>query len=134
MKRPPRNIPPLGPPRASPRQRILAAWRGYDLAPLENARPAVRSAAELMQKVTQTLRLDRRLGEAELVKVWNDLLAPDIVAHAQPTGIHKGTLFVNVDSSPWLSEIVRFRNKEILERLQHSFGSKLIARISYRLG
>jgi predicted nucleic acid-binding Zn ribbon protein len=58
---------------------------------------------------------------------------PNIVAHAQPTGLRKGTLFVTVDSSVWLSEIVRYRRKEILERLQHSFGRDLIARISFRV-
>jgi hypothetical protein len=41
---------------------------------------------------------------------------------------------VNVDSSVWLSEIVRYRRKEILDRLQHSFGSELIKRISFRIG
>ena len=40
-------------------------------------------------------------------------------------------LFVTVDSSVWLAEIVRYRRKEILDRLQHSFGKDLIARISF---
>ena len=61
-------------------------------------------------------------------------LIPDIVAHAQPTGIRKGTLFVTVDSSVWLDEIVRYRRREILERLQNSFGRDLITRISFRTG
>jgi len=39
-----------------------------------------------------------------------------------------------VDSSAWLDEIVRYRRKEILERLQHGFGRDLIARISFRVG
>ena len=73
-------------------------------------------------------------AEAEIVKVWNHLLDPTICAHAQPTGINKGTLFVTVDSSVWLDEIVRWRRKEILERLQNSFGKTLIARISFRCG
>ena len=59
---------------------------------------------------------------------------PNIIAHAQPTGLNKGTLFVTVDSSVWLNEIVRYRRKEVLDRLQHSFGSDLIARISFRVG
>jgi predicted nucleic acid-binding Zn ribbon protein len=80
------------------------------------------------------LRIDSRRAEAEIVKVWNGLLDPDIVAHAQPVGLRKGTLFVNVDSSAWLSEIVRYRRKEILARLQHSFGRDLIAKISFRIG
>ena len=88
----------------------------------------------VLTKVLAGLRMDRRQAEAEVVKVWNNLLDPNIVAHAQPTGLRKGTLFVNVDSNVWLSEIVRYRRKEILYRLQHSFGKEFIARISFRVG
>jgi predicted nucleic acid-binding Zn ribbon protein len=87
-----------------------------------------------MAGLSKELRLDRRQAEVEVVKVWNKLLDPLIVAHAQPTGIRNGTLFVNVDSNVWLSEIVRYRRKEILDRLQHSFGREFIKRISFRVG
>lgn len=87
-----------------------------------------------MPRVLTDLRIDRRRAEAEIVKVWNDLLDPNIVAHAQPTGLNKGTLFVTVDSSVWLSEIVRYRRKEILARMQHSFGRDFIVKISFRAG
>jgi hypothetical protein len=129
------RIPPLGPGKRSSRQRVLAQWRGTDLAPAEKAK-AFRAmpASAALQKVIGDLRIDRRQSEAEIVRVWNQLLDPVIVVHAQPTGLHKGTLFVNVDSSTWLSEIVRYRRKEILDRLQHSFGRDLIAKISFRVG
>ncbi len=87
-----------------------------------------------MPRVLTELRIDRRRAEAEVVKVWNNLLDPNIVAHAQPTGLHKGTLFVAVDSSVWLSEIVRYHRTEILDRLQHSFGRDFVRRISFRPG
>jgi predicted nucleic acid-binding Zn ribbon protein len=132
---PPRRLPPLGPAKASPRERILAQWRGVNLAPLEKAQASrARSAESLMPRVLSELRIDRRRAEAEIVKVWSHLLDPNIVAHAQPTGLHKGTLFVTVDSNVWLSEMVRYRRKEILDRLQHSFGRDLIVRISFRVG
>jgi hypothetical protein len=135
LPRPPRRIPPLGPGKISARQRVFAQWRGVDLAPLEQARALrAKPASAIMPGVLSGLRIDRRQAEAEVVKVWNDLLDPTIVAHAQPTGLHKGTLFVTVDSSVWLSEIVRYRRKEILARLQHSFGHDLIVKISFRVG
>lgn len=132
---PPTHIPPLGPGKASSRQRVLAQWRGIDAAPLEKARTLrAQTAGALLPKIMGDLRLDRRRGEAEVVTVWNNLLDPNIVAHAQPAGLLKGTLFVTVDSSVSLCEIVRYRRKEILERLQYSFGPKMIARISFRVG
>jgi hypothetical protein len=124
----------LGAPRADAQQRVLAQWRGVDLAPLERARLRSRTAGDVMPLVLKELRIDKRRAEAEVLKVWNNLIDPSLVAHAQPTGLNKGTLFVTVDSSPWLDEIVRYRRKEILDRLQHSFGRDLIAKISFRLG
>lgn len=135
MNPPPRRIPPLGPPPAGRRQRVLAQWRGLDLQPLEKIRerPA-RPAGECLPKILTDLRMESRRAEAEIVRVWNDLIDPAVTAHARPTGINKGTLFVTVDSSPWLDEIVRYRRREILERLQHSFGKALITRLSFRVG
>ena len=131
----PRTIPPKGPGKKTARQKILAQWRGIDLAPLEKVqRSRVQSAAALMPKVLTELRIDRRRAEAEVVKVWNNLLNPEITAHAQPTGLRKGTLFVAVDSNVWLSEIVRYRRKEILDLLRHSFGRDFIKKISFRVG
>lgn len=100
---------------------------------IARADPA-RNAGEVMPKLLQDLRLDGRRAEAEIVKVWNQLIEPVIVAHAQPAGLRNGTLFVVVDSSVWLSEIVRYRRKEILDRLQHSFGPTLVRKISFRVG
>lgn len=136
MLRPPHHIPPLGPPKKSAKQRVLAQWRRVDLQPLEviRGRPA-KAADQLVARVLREhLRIDQRQAEAEVLQVWTKLIDPNIVAHARPTGLHKGTLFVSVDTSVWLSEIVRYHRKEILERLQHSFGKGMITRISFRIG
>jgi predicted nucleic acid-binding Zn ribbon protein len=124
-------MPPLGAPRPSRRQQVLAQWRGYDLTPLEKARA---DAAKRVGDVTQQALARKLHIDAQVVKVWNELLDANIVAHAQPVGLRRGTLFVTVDSSAWLSEIVRYRRKEILDQLQNSFGREFIARISFRVG
>jgi predicted nucleic acid-binding Zn ribbon protein len=132
---PPRKNYAKGAPRPTRRQSVLAAWRGVDLTPLEKSRArSAKPAADLMPGILKELRMDKRLGEAEVAKVWDKLIDPTLTAHAQPAGLRNGTLFVTVDSSAWLSEIVRYRRKEILDRLQHSFGKQLIVRISYRVG
>ncbi|MDB6028606.1 MAG: putative RNA-binding protein containing Zn ribbon [Verrucomicrobiales bacterium] len=121
--------------RPTARQRVLAQWRGIDVTALEKARqPSTKPINEVLPNVLSELRIDRRQSESEILKVWNHLIDPNIVAHAKPTGLNKGTLFVTVDSSTWLSEIVRYRRREILERLQNSFGKDLIAKISFRVG
>jgi predicted nucleic acid-binding Zn ribbon protein len=123
------------PRRKSPRQRALAEWRGVDLEPLEIAKAVrARGADKVVSRVLMDLKMDSRQAEIEIVKVWNSLIDPNIVAHAQPANVRNGTLFVRVDNSAWLSEIVRYRRKEILDRLQNSFGKTYIQKISYRVG
>ena len=132
---PPRSLPPLGPRRLSARERVLADWRGVATLAAETAHTLrARSTGDVLPRVLEGLGMDRRRIEVEIVRVWKNLLDPNIVAHAQPTGLRKGTLFVAVDSSAWLSEIVRYRRKEILDRLHHAFGRDLIQRISFRVG
>ncbi|MEO5803281.1 MAG: DUF721 domain-containing protein [Verrucomicrobiota bacterium] len=124
-----------GPRKSSAQQNVLAAWRGIDLAPVEIGRAkTARPAGDIMPRILKDLRIDRRQSESEILKVWNHLIDPNLVAHAKPTGINKGTLFVTVDSSVWLDEIVRYRRHDILQRLQTSFGKDLITRISFRVG
>lgn len=136
MSLPPRRyIPPLGPPKLSARDKVLAAWRGVDVTPFVRANQRREKSSEaLVGHLMKDLRMERRRAEAEIVRVWNNLIDPTITAHAQPTGINKGTLFVTVDNNVWLSEIVRYRRKEIIDRLQNSFGKEMIARISFRCG
>jgi hypothetical protein len=135
MLPPPKQRPRPRGPQSSAKQRVLAQWRGVDLTPLEIAQKAsARSVGDLMPNVLTGFRIEQKRAETEIVKVWNNLIDPNIVAHAQPTGLNKGTLFVTVDNNVWLSEIVRYKRKEILERLQHSFGSEVIKRISFRVG
>ncbi len=117
------------------RRNVLALWRGLDLVPLEKAAASTaRAAGSIIPKVLDDLGIDRRQSHAEVVRVWNHLIDPNITKHARPTGLRKGTLFVTVDNSVWHYEIIRYRYKEILQRLQHSFGRDFIAKISFRVG
>lgn len=122
-------------PEARARRQALTEWRRVDLEPLEIARRvAERPVGSILPDVLASLRLEQRLAESSIIQVWNKTLDPLLTAHAQPVGLNQGTLFVNVDSNVWLSELVRYRRKEILERLQHAVGRETVERISFRLG
>lgn len=122
-------------PEARARRQALTEWRRIDLEPLETARRiAERPVGSVLPAVLESLRLEQRLAESSIIQVWNKTLDPLLTAHAQPVGLNRGTLFVNVDSNVWLSELVRYRRKEILERLQLAVGKDAVERISFRLG
>ena len=134
--RPTYAMPPLSARiKLTPRQSVLAEFRGIDLTQEEKARAqSAKQAGDLIPGVLKGIGLERKQAELEILKVWNHLMDPTVAQHAKPVGIAKGTLFVNVDSNVWLDEIVRYRRREILQRLRHSFGPDLIQRISFRVG
>ena len=128
-------MPPLGPGKRSPRQRVLAQWRGVDLTSLETARSVrARGADDIVSKVLANLKMESRRADIEIIKVWNLLIDPTVVAHAQPVNLHHGTLFVSVDSDVWKYEIIRYHRKEILKRMQYSFGLEKIKKVHFRVG
>ena len=135
MNFPRRRIPPASPPKSTARQRILAQWRGVDMQTLEKlSLKGCRPIGRVVDSLLTNLELDKRLAETMILKVWNNLIDPNISAHACPTGLHNGTLFVTVDNTVRHYDIILYHRREILQRLQYSFGRELIARISFRVG
>jgi hypothetical protein len=136
LPRPAYLLPPLSAKiRLTPKQRALAEWRRIDLTEQERARTNhIKAIGDVVPGVLKGIGLERKQSQLEILKVWNNLMDPTVVAHAKPVGLAKGTLFVNVDSNVWLDEIVRYRRHEILQRLRHSFGPDLVQRISFRVG
>ena len=120
---------------AAARSRTIDQWRGRGFTSAETAwiSPA-KSIETILPGVLGHLRLEQRLDESKIQTIWSQILDPTLVAHAQPAGFAKGTLFVNVDSSVWLNEIVRYRRQEILERLQTALGKTVVQKISFRVG
>lgn len=120
---------------AASRQRALIQWRRLDTREEEGSvRRRDKTPKDLMPGLLVSLRLEERVMESEITQIWSRSIDPIIARHAQPVGLAKGTLFVNVDSNVWLSEILRYRRREILERLQNAFGKSRIERISFRVG
>jgi len=117
------------------RRRVLSEWRRVDLTDAETARTVkARPIGEVLPGVMQNLRLEKKQAELHIVTVWTQAIDPIVTAHAQPTGLVKGTLFVSVDSNVWMDELNRYRRREILERMQHALGREMIQKLSFRLG
>jgi hypothetical protein len=117
------------------RLQVLSDWRRQHLDGQEPVwHSEDRSASTILDGVLKKLRLEERLAESQLIQIWNKTLDPALTAHAQPVGLRNGTLFVNVSNHVWLSELVRYRREEVLERVQLACGKTAVQRISFRLG
>lgn len=117
------------------RRQVLKEWHRLDVSGLEAPwKDSSRPTHELMPLVLNRLNLDQRLAESQILQLWDRVLDRTITAHARPVGLRRGTLFINVDSNAWLSELVRYRYDDMLEKIQLSVGRDKVERLSLRVG
>ncbi len=86
--------------------------------------------------VTQSLAglgLAERLQEAEIWRIWPDVVGAPIACRAQPLRIINGTLTVAVSSAPWIQEL-RFMTAMMKDKLNNRLGAEVIREIVLKAG
>ena len=74
-----------------------------------------------------------RLREAEIWRVWPDVVGATLACRAQPVRIINGTLTVSVSSAPWMQEL-RFMTAMMKEKLNIRLGDEVVKEIVLKAG
>lgn len=99
-------------------------------------RPPMKKAATagtLLSQFLQQSGLAGKLHTYEAFLVWDEVVGPQINAHAQPARIRDGVLEVRVDQAVWMQQLQLMKPK-ILARLNERLGDKAIKDIFWRRG
>ncbi|MCX6354034.1 MAG: DUF721 domain-containing protein [Candidatus Aureabacteria bacterium] len=89
---------------------------------------------DVMESVLRKLGLERRVREAKISQEWARIVGAKIAQHSKPVTVKGRVLFVNVDSSVWLSELRQFFKEKMLEQLHRELGEERIQDIRFRIG
>lgn len=92
-----------------------------------------RSMQWLLQESLQGLGLAERLRDAEIWRVWPDVVGAVVAVRAQPLRIINGTLTVAVSSAPWMQEL-RFMTGIMKEKLNERLGAEVVREIVLKAG
>ena len=93
MLRPSWSIPKKGFPKPNPNERALAEWRRADLRESEGAaRPTVKQIAKVVPQVLKQINLDKKQSDLEILKVWNNLLDPNVTELGADTRVDAADL------------------------------------------
>lgn len=87
---------------------------------------------EIIPALMRRLRLDENAWVNDVQAGWSELVGPAIAKHTRVGRYVQGTLTVFVDSSVWMSEILRHRPR-ILAALQQRFSVNRIRAVRYEL-
>ena len=95
--------------------------------------PFPRQLSGLVQENLVGLGLAERLREAEIWRIWTDVVGEALACRARPLRIINGTLTVAVSSAPWMQEL-RFMTAMMKEKLNSSLGAEVVREIVLKAG
>jgi len=92
-----------------------------------------RPLSGLVQESLAGLGLYERLREAEIWRIWPEVVGATLACRARPLRIINGTLTVAVSSAPWIQEL-RFMTTMMKEKLNSRLGAELVREIVLKAG
>jgi len=89
--------------------------------------------SDLMPEALSGLGLSERLREAEIWRLWPEIVGQAIATQAQPLRIIGGTLTVAVSSGPWMQELT-YLKAMMKSKLNGRLGGEVVKEIVLRSG
>ena len=89
--------------------------------------------AEIARQEMSVLGLAERMREADIWRLWPEVVGPVVAARATPLRIIKGTLTVAVSSGPWMQEL-RFLTTMMRDKLNQCLGGDVVREIILKSG
>lgn len=89
--------------------------------------------SELLAGSLKGLGIAERLREADIWRIWPEVVGQVVASRAQPLRIINGTLTVAVSSGPWMQELT-FLKGVMKQKLNDSLGSEVVKEIILRSG
>ncbi len=92
--------------------------------------PGERPLGEVIREMIGNYRLEGRLNEVKLIHSWENVVGGMIARHTKDLKIKNRRLFVQIDS-PALKNELSYIRSEILEKLNHAVGAKVIDEVVF---
>ncbi len=97
------------------------------------ARLGPAGATKALHSVLSRYGAAKEIREHRILIHWIKIVGPRVAAHTSPDGLSKGTLWVRVDSSPWMHQL-SFLKEEIVAKANELCGERLVKELRFHLG
>jgi len=89
--------------------------------------------SSILTNLAPRFGMEAKLLEWRLRRHWSDIAGEQIAAHTRPDQIRFKKLYLIVENSVWLQQLV-FLKPTLLEKIHEAAGSQLISDIIFRVG
>lgn len=68
---------------------------------------------------------ESQIGQGTVLGMWNQIVGPDIAAHAQPTTLTDNVLHIQAESTAWATQL-RYMQSTILAKIAKAVGDGMV--------
>jgi predicted nucleic acid-binding Zn ribbon protein len=91
-----------------------------------------RPLSESLDRVTRRIGAPRATVLAEVFNRWEQVVGPEVAAHAEPASLRNGVLVIAVDQPAWATQL-RFLGADLLARVRDATGCSDVAEIQVKV-
>ncbi len=84
--------------------------------------------AQAITEFARSRRIEKRLHEADVFRLWPEIVGPRIAERAKPLRLRRGRLVVECVDAVWRTEL-KFLTPELLEQIRRVVGEGLVNEI-----
>jgi predicted nucleic acid-binding Zn ribbon protein len=84
--------------------------------------------AKAIAEFARSKRIEKRLREADLFRLWAEIVGERIARRAKPVQLHRGRLVVECSDAVWRAEL-QFHKPELLEKIHDAVGEGIVKEI-----
>ena len=88
--------------------------------------------SESLDRVTRAMGVPRATVLTAVFARWEQVVGPEVAAHAEPRSLRDGVLVIAVDQPAWATQL-RFLGPELLARVREATGSSDVAEIHVKV-
>ena len=89
---------------------------------------------DILARYMRTSGLKEKLRSPAIYDCWPEVVGPDACCHSRVVGFSNCTLYVEVDSAPWLHMLSAFKKQELLQDLRQLVRGVRVNNIKFRIG
>jgi predicted nucleic acid-binding Zn ribbon protein len=107
----------------------VSTWKPLGVSPSEQE---PRRASEALDRVTRRLGVANPSTLSAVFSRWEQVVGPDVAAHATPRSLRAGVLVIVVDEPAWATQL-RYLSSDLKARVDEAAGPGEVVEIQIRL-
>ena len=88
--------------------------------------------SNILKKIIRDFGLEEKFREIQIINTWEYIAGETILNHTFAYNYQNKILFIKVDSSVWIQQLIMLK-KELIQKINQKLGKNLVKDIRFKL-